>query len=264
MEETKDILIKIAYKGRSTESVSYPLITSGSVDTVSVQFEFDDAWRGFVKRAIFASSNTIIQKLLNESNICEVPWEVLTHPGDVSIGVVGQNDMEIMPSVKTAIHISEGTDTTGDASKTPSSDIYDQMIQIMQQTLETATALHSAAAAGEFDGKDGTNGEDGEDGYTPKRGIDYWTDADIEYILKRFEAYFVPRSSADTAVYSRVNGEDDVIEYAAESAKPLSIVRRNGGGRIITADPITPLNAANKKYVDEKIAEIRLYLGGMV
>lgn len=32
------------------------------------------------------------------------------------------------------------------------------------------------------DGKDGTNGSNGQDGYTPVRGTDYWTSADIAYI----------------------------------------------------------------------------------
>lgn len=31
-------------------------------------------------------------------------------------------------------------------------------------------------------GKDGVNGQDGQDGYTPQRGVDYWTDADVAAI----------------------------------------------------------------------------------
>lgn len=31
-------------------------------------------------------------------------------------------------------------------------------------------------------GKDGVDGQDGQDGYTPQRGVDYWTDADVAAI----------------------------------------------------------------------------------
>lgn len=33
-----------------------------------------------------------------------------------------------------------------------------------------------------MDGRDGNPGSDGKDGYSPIRGIDYWTQADIEQI----------------------------------------------------------------------------------
>ncbi len=258
--ETKDILIKISYKGRAAESVACPLITSGSVDTVSVQFMFDEAWNGFVKRAVFASSSTIIQKLLDESNLCEVPWEVLVHPGDITVGVVGQNDMEIMPSVKTTIHISEGTDTTGDASKTPSSDIYDQMIQIMQQTLETASALHNAAAAGEFNGKDG---EDGEDGYTPKRGIDYFTDADIAYAISLLSEKFVPRSNENGIVYVRIENAEAAMPFSSAKSTPYTMVRRDSRGGIVAADPVHDVECATKRYVDDKIKTLENLVNGV-
>lgn len=31
-------------------------------------------------------------------------------------------------------------------------------------------------------GQDGVDGQDGQDGYTPQRGVDYWTDADVAAI----------------------------------------------------------------------------------
>lgn len=256
--ETKDVFIKISYKGRMVEKISYPDITSGSVDTVSVKFEFDEAWQGFTRRVIFVNGEVAIQILLGEDNVCEVPWEVLERPGDLFIGVVGQNGTEIMPSAKAAVHIIEGTITSGNEAKQPSRNIYDQMVEIMQETLSTAAELQKAAAEGKFDG------ENGEDGYTPKRGVDYFTPEDIATAIEELKKHFVPRSSASTAVYARVNGTDDMLEYAAESAKPLSVVRRNGGGRIITADPVTGLNAANKNYVDAQIEKLRQELGGIM
>lgn len=47
---------------------------------------------------------------------------------------------------------------------------------------EIEEALEQAKASGEFDGKDGQDGKDGADGYSPVRGTDYWTDADIAEI----------------------------------------------------------------------------------
>lgn len=100
----------------------------------------------------------------------------------------------------------------------------------------------------------------GADGYTPVRGTDYWTEADIAEIKSELktdlDSAYVPRSTQSGVVYVRADHKDTVMEYAAESAKPHSIVRRNGGGRIITADPVSDYNAATKKYVDEQTASL--------
>lgn len=45
------------------------------------------------------------------------------------------------------------------------------------------TALAQAKASGEFDGADGAQGKQGEAGYTPQKGVDYWTETDIQEIV---------------------------------------------------------------------------------
>lgn len=54
-------------------------------------------------------------------------------------------------------------------------------------------ALAQAKESGEFNGEDGEDGEDGAPGYTPKKGVDYWTDADkaemVDAVLAALPTY---------------------------------------------------------------------------
>lgn len=69
--------------------------------------------------------------------------------------------------------------------------------EVLTITSVVNRAIKEAVASGDFkgekgepgedgkdgkDGKDGQNGIDGIDGYTPQKGVDYWTDSDIEEI----------------------------------------------------------------------------------
>lgn len=69
-------------------------------------------------------------------------------------------------------------------------DLFAQLSKNLDTDVEEAvkTALEEAKASGEFagkdgqDGQDGQNGQDGQDGYTPVKGIDYFTEAEVNSI----------------------------------------------------------------------------------
>ena len=158
-------VFNIEYVGRAVKSRSFDVATSGSVRTVTAAVAFDSTWADFpTKTAIFASGATVKQVLLDAQNTCVVPWEVLERDGNLEIGVVGQNGGRIMPSVKTVVRIFEGIYTEGAVPGDPSPDIYEQIVQIMQETLSVAQSVRSDADAGKFNGRDGLDGKDGRDG----------------------------------------------------------------------------------------------------
>lgn len=68
--------------------------------------------------------------------------------------------------------------------------LFNQLSDKVDADVEKAvkTALEEAKASGEFDGQDGQDGQngqdgqDGQDGYTPVKGIDYFTEAEVNSI----------------------------------------------------------------------------------
>lgn len=194
--------IRIVYSGAEVRGSRQTTIVAGSVETVYVKFVFDSTWDKYAKKAIFAAGNTVKQVMLDDTCICKVPWEVLTSAGTLVIGVIGQYETEIFPSLKATFSVSYGYGSEGDEPEEPTQDLYGQIVTIMQNTLATATALREDAAAGKFKGDKGEKGDPGAqgpqgekgdtgptgpagpqgpvggDGYSPVRGKDYWTDAD--------------------------------------------------------------------------------------
>ena len=88
------------------------------------------------------------------------------------------------------------------------------------------------------DGKDGINGTNGVDGKTPVKGVDYFTDAEIEAIEQG------AADKVDTAGYAK--------------SADLSTVATSGSYNDLADKPTIPstVGLASTKYVDDKVAGI--------
>lgn len=111
-----------------------------SINTEFVEFVFDSAWDNLIKYACFKNSKVDKEYhiLLNETNTCAVPWEVLAEPGLLYVGALGTNEegAVVQPTIWVQISkVVDGVSPTGDISEeaTPSA--------IMQVTTMAATAL---------------------------------------------------------------------------------------------------------------------------
>lgn len=68
------------------------LITSGSVKTNFVQFDFDEEWTGLTKTVIFQTKKVSIPIILEEGVRYQlpIPWEVMAYPNEtINVGVYG-------------------------------------------------------------------------------------------------------------------------------------------------------------------------------
>lgn len=157
--------IHIAYAGRDIQRCDYTVLTDGSVNTVTAHFDFDAEWDGYTKTAVFASGSTVKRVLLDGSNQCTVPWEVLTQPGMLQIGVAGMDGDKILPSVKAIACVNEGIYTDGTAPAEPTPTEYAQLISLSEDTKAIAQSVRDDADAGKFDGDKGDKGDPG-DSYT--------------------------------------------------------------------------------------------------
>lgn len=92
-----------------------PRISSGSVNVDEAQFEFDASWNGYSRCAVFYNSNKEekYRILLDSTNKCVIPWEVLQEQTCLRIGVYGTKDDDIKTTSIVNCQIIEGISTDG-------------------------------------------------------------------------------------------------------------------------------------------------------
>ena len=271
------IEIKLKFAGRDLAERRDAVITSGSVETVTAAFEFDAAWDGFAKTAIFASGDTIKCVLLDDTGVCTVPWEVLTDAKQLTVGVVGMDGDRVLPSVRVPVFITDGIYTSGTAPEAPTPDVYEQLVALAQQTQSIAQLVRDDADAGKFDGAKGEKGDkgdtgekgdkgdtgaqglpgaDGKDGYTPVKGVDYWTPEEQSEIDAAIEnanlAANDANAAAEEAGLSRVAADEAA---SAANAKAAELQAKADAGDFDGADGYTPVRGTDY-WTDADKAEI--------
>ena len=77
------------------------IVTSGSVNVYQCQFQFDNAWDGLEKTAVFQAGNDTISTILDETGMCIIPWEVLQDAKrTLYAGVYGtKNGNVVLPTI---------------------------------------------------------------------------------------------------------------------------------------------------------------------
>lgn len=197
------ITVKIKAEGVILTAEKH-MVTSGSVGTVTVEFDFDSAWNGLYKTAVFHTSAKKVFMTL-DGNSCAFPPELLTCAGNVKVGVFGTDGEKTLTSLLCNIKVSHGTSKNADEAVNVSPDMYEQLyakigkfenVKAVAENGEEANAyltdengeitLHITLPNGEkgdaFTYEDFTPEQlellKGADGYTPVKGVDYWTERD--------------------------------------------------------------------------------------
>lgn len=172
-------------------------LVAGAMGVHFAEFDFDDSWNEYTtKKAVFKNGDTTVETLI-VNGMCEVPWEVLTESGTLLVGVYGENsDMRrptLWASPKT---VNEGA-AEGTEAREPTPDTWQQLLGSIEHFIphisadgiwcvgDMYTGVPATGMQGEKGdkGNKGDTGANGKDGYTPKRGIDYYTDADKSEIV---------------------------------------------------------------------------------
>lgn len=141
-------------------------VTSGSVNVYLVQFEFNDDWNGLDKTAVFQSGDDKISVVLDESNQCQIPWEVLENPRrSLEAGVYGTKDgAVVLPTIWAKLGtIKEGC-SPGTNTQPPTPDVYSQILDAANKAQEIAQSVRDDADTGKFDGEPGKQGDPGPPG----------------------------------------------------------------------------------------------------
>lgn len=165
-----------------------PLVCGNS--KYKVEFVFDEEWDEYpVKTAVFNVNGTSIKEVF-EGDVCKFP--VIQNALAVTVGVfAGTIDDGTLSTSTSAFVKCKPCATDGDTVPAPPpDDVYNQIINICNESVITAKSVEERANSGEFNGKDGVKGEKGEtgergaDGYTPQKGVDYYTSAEKEALVE--------------------------------------------------------------------------------
>lgn len=106
------------------------VVTSGSVNVYQCQFQFDNAWEGLEKTAVFCAGEETISTLLDETGLCIIPWEVLQDARrTLYAGVYGtKNGDVVLPTIWASCgEIKEGVNP-GTSTQPPTPSVYDQIL----------------------------------------------------------------------------------------------------------------------------------------
>lgn len=155
------------------------IVTSGSVNVYQCQFQFDSAWDGLEKTAVFKAGDISISVLLDDLGACNIPWEVFQDAKrTLYAGVYGtKNDNVVLPTIwANCGEIKPGV-TQGENTQPPTPDVYSQILQVAKDAEDVAQSVRDDADSGKFNGEQGPTGPQGYT-YTPavsEEGVISWT-----------------------------------------------------------------------------------------
>lgn len=178
-------VIKLKTVDQRLTAVQQPVLASGDVGTVRVEYALDSYWDGYTASGTFYTGKKpedVYEQQLTEG-ACVIPWEVLQEDGVLYIGLRGVDGAGL---IKTAApvryRIEKGSPVGSATAKGPTPDVYQQMLESMKETEEIAQSVRDDADNGEFIGERGPAGPAGVYVGTeaPTNGETVWIDTDAE------------------------------------------------------------------------------------
>ena len=164
--------ITVTVTGTEVKATLTGHLTGGMVG-VPVTFSFDGDWEGLVKVALFRAGGETY--CIHEiGSRVTAPWEILEKAGcTLYVGVYGvsEDGSLAIPTLWAEVgSIQPGADPDATETCDPNLPVWKEALDRSRKAEEMALGVYKDAQAGAFDG------------YSPVRGVDYWTKADIKEI----------------------------------------------------------------------------------
>ena len=178
-------------------------ITSGSANVYRARFEFSGDWDGLTRVAVFRVGVDEKSVLLDDTDQCTIPWEVLQKPmALLQVGVYGtRNGNTVLPTIWTNLGTVLPGASPGEASSPPTPDLWEQALARKQDKL---TGLPGQIVGFDADGsavpQDPPGG--GEGGTTDHRALIHREDEDAHPIgaITHLERELAKRVTVDDAL----------------------------------------------------------------
>lgn len=139
-----------------------------------VAFTFDESWADLVRTATFwrgSKAADVYQILLDDTNECDIPWELLQKDGYIQIGVTGIGaDGSLVTTQPIAQSVARGTYRDARIPSDPTPTIYEQINQQLKSCTTRVDTLYEEAQTGRFKGDKGDKGDKGEKGDKGDKG----------------------------------------------------------------------------------------------
>lgn len=137
------------------------------------EFLFDATWNGMDKLAVFWRGDEVYQIPLVESNICQIPWELLATKGTIQIGCIGTKPDGTVVTTKTPVtqSVAAGAYREGTAPKEPTPSLYAQISGIVSDYVAKMDEVYAAYRSGALKGEKGDQGDRGEKGDRGEQGL---------------------------------------------------------------------------------------------
>lgn len=137
-------MIRVTVKNRNAVAVALSPVTSGAVG-LPVRFSFSEDWmqEGITRMACFKAQeiNEEYSLLLDETNECEVPWELLATDGYVLFaGAYGENGAgtKVIPTVWAEVGMIEKGTGSGEPPEDPTPSQWAQIRALAQEAADLA------------------------------------------------------------------------------------------------------------------------------
>ena len=140
--------MRLRATGQTLELVESERLVSGSVEIYTAAFEFDAAWDGYAKTAVFTDDMGRSAEIALTDNTCTVPWEILRAGRYIHIGIYGVNGDKRYPTIYTAngLRVFEGA-LPANPSQPPSPTEYEQLLSMIGDTAALKTTDKSSLVA---------------------------------------------------------------------------------------------------------------------
>ena len=140
--------MKLKATGQTLELVEPERLISGSVEIYTAAFEFDAAWDGYAKTAVFRDDSHRTVEVALTGNCCMVPWEILRAGKYIHVGVYGVNGGKRYPTIYTAngLRVLDGA-LPANPSQPPSPTEYEQLLSMIGDTVALKTTDKSSLVA---------------------------------------------------------------------------------------------------------------------
>ena len=140
--------MRLRATGQTLELVESERLVSGSAEIYTAAFEFDPAWDGYAKTAVFTDDMGRSAETALTDNACTVPWEILRPGRYIHIGIYGVNGDKRYPTIYTANGLRgfEGA-LPANPSQPPSPTEYDQLLSMIGDTAALKTTDKSSLVA---------------------------------------------------------------------------------------------------------------------
>lgn len=162
--------------GDKLQTFPNPVLYTGNSASYCFEFIFDESWDNLIKVGVFTKNDAVFHVFI-ENSVLTVPNEVLAESGEFTFGIFGTNGDDEIRRISTnqlTFKVSDGAYNNLNIPSCPTPDLWEKLfVNSIPKIIDGRWHIYNL--------KDGVYRDTGIEAiaYTPKKGVDYFTDNDI-------------------------------------------------------------------------------------